>query len=86
MEEKKWRWKMKTAEQISDWLKKQKWTKKFVHNMRTVGKHSKQTAVRVLHGEFAEMTIAGGFDWNATPQGKDYWYGIHKKFIDWYHG
>lgn len=77
---------IKTPEQISQWLGKQKWIRKFVRNIRDVGQNTKETARKILAGQYKADTIAAGFDWGRSPQGHDYWYKRHKEFNDWYYG
>lgn len=76
----------KTAAEVSDYLKKQKWVRKFAKNMKSVGNLSKESAYRVLAGECGARTILSGFHWAASPQGFDYWYNIHKEFQKFYYG
>lgn len=77
--------KIKTPQEISEWLSKQKWARKFVRNMRAGGM-TKQTARDILGGHYRAMTISSGFLWSNSPEGSEYWHRIHKNFIDWYNG
>lgn len=76
----------KTAAEVRDYLKKQKWVHKFAKNMKSVGNLSKEGAYSVLAGECGANTILSGFPWAMSPQGFDYWYNIHKEFRKFYYG
>ena len=78
---------IKTPEQISEWLSKQKWIRAFTRNMREVGRVSKKEAMKILSGRYGTNTIAVGFDWCRTRQGGDYWHDKHQELINfYYHG
>ena len=76
----------KTAAEVRDYLKKQKWVRKFAKNMRDVGHRSKEEAGMILAGGYGENTVAAGFEWACSPQGHVYWYNIHKEFQRFYYG
>lgn len=77
--------KIRTPEEISEWLRKKKWIRTFVRNMRDIGAMSKEAVERVLTGYYGANTIASGFVWSRSPQGTEYWHERHKEFINFYY-
>lgn len=77
---------IKTDAQVSEWLRKQKWLRKFVGNIRNLTETSKTEALRILGGYYGANTIAAGFDWDRSPQGKEYWQTKDREFKEWYYG
>lgn len=75
----------KTPAQIREYLRKQKWIRRFAKNMKEVGHHSAEEARMILSGGYGVNTVAAGFEWGVSPQGHDYWYNIHKEFEKFYY-
>lgn len=73
---------MKTAKEIEQWLKKQKWCKSFM--LQTLAAHDHKTAIEIINGSRMQWTIAFAFDWGYSIEGSSYWTAIHCKFIKWY--
>lgn len=76
---------IKTPEQVSEWLRKQKWIRTFVRTMRATHQ-SKKAATKILQGHYGPNTIAAGFCWVDSPQGQEYWHKIDQQLREWYYG
>lgn len=73
---------MRTAKEIRQYIKQQRWYNDFKKNIEKYGfPHS---ANDFLRGYYKENTISGGFFWQITSQGVEYWGEIEKKFCYWY--
>ena len=77
--------KHRTPEEIAEWLKEQKWIRAFARNMKKVGGVSKMEASRILSGQYLHNTVAAGFDWDRTAQGKAYWEDKHRELLKFYY-
>lgn len=75
----------KTPEQVSEWLKNQKWIKEFARTMRD-SHTSRKTATEIQEGKLGLLSIAAAFSWEDSPQGLKYWHNKHKKLMEWYYG
>jgi hypothetical protein len=75
----------KTPAQIREYLRKQKWIRRFAKNMKEVGDRSVEEVRMILSGGYGVNTVAAGFEWSVSPQGHDYWYNIHKEFEKFYY-
>ena len=73
---------MRTAKEIRNYLKQQKWYKDFVRN--TKEEFSKDMVKYITRGYNRGHTIGSGFTWYLTPQGRGYWKAIDNKFREWY--
>lgn len=76
---------MRTAKEIRNYLKQQKWYKDFVRNTRLRYRyHNKNTVKYVLRGYCKIDTIKCAFYWDRTPQYYKYWKAMDGKFRNWY--
>lgn len=76
----------KTERQVSEWLYRQRWIRLFVRNIGNLTFTSRAEAMRILEGHYKENTIAAGFDWGVSPQGKEYWQAKDRELREWYYG
>lgn len=78
---------MRTAKEIRNYLKQQKWYNDFVYytkkNLRKQPKYSKYIR-NALKGYHKDLTIHNAFCWSDTKEGYYVWKFRHLKFNDWY--
>ena len=78
--------KIRTTEEVSEYLKAQPWLYKFLRNCRWKGKINKAKAQAIINGEFGEHTLRAGFTWTLSFEGMGYWKKKNEEFLKWYYG
>lgn len=78
--------KIRTTEEVSEYLKAQPWLYKFLRNCRWKGKINKAKAQAIINGEFGEHTLRSGFTWTLSFEGMGYWKKKNEEFLKWYYG
>lgn len=75
---------MRTAKEIRQYLKMQKWYKDYVRNVKNERSLQKKDKKAILRGYNKYATISGAFFWNNTYQGLVFWAKVDEKFLKWY--
>lgn len=73
---------MRTAKEIRQYLRQQKWYKDYVYNVKKNIRDPYRS--EALRGYMKIQTISAPFLWDETPQGDYYWRRIDDKFMKWY--
>lgn len=73
---------MRTAKEIRQYLKQQRWYNDFVHNTRV--RYKDRRSKYIIRGYCKKDTIGCAFLWDHTPQDHEYWEAIYYRFKKWY--
>lgn len=74
---------MKTPEQIKEWLERQPWYEQYKTNLFQQSDSSLESR-ECLSGQAGLHTISGAFCWQITEEGFDFWNDVDRKFMDWF--
>lgn len=74
----------RTQDEISKWLRNQKWYSTFREYAEKENDPGEYSAI--IHGARGVDTISEAFSWIDTKEGSAYWGDIEYKFLKWYFG
>lgn len=76
---------VRTAKEIRQYLRQQRWYKDFLYNTRKSYGKDKKKAKKCLRGYRGSETLLCAFQWYKTPQGQKKWSERALIFRQWYY-